>query len=60
MEEDQALFQLLLPGLGILQFLVFPELTADGGKVEVSISVAKLSALAKQSPVETQHRLSAP
>lgn len=60
MEEDQALLQLLLSSLQILKFLIFPEFSADGSKVEVSISVAKLSALAQQSPVQTQHRLSAP
>lgn len=59
-EEDQALFQLPLPGLRILELLIFPELTADGGKIEVPVSIAKLPALAQQSPVETQHRLSAP
>lgn len=60
MEEDQALLQLLLSSLQILKLLIFPEFSADGSKVEVSISVAKLSALAQQSPVQTQHCLSAP
>lgn len=60
MEEDQALLQLFLSSLQILKFLIFPEFSADGSKIEVSISVAKLSALAQQSPVQTQHRLSAP
>lgn len=59
-EEDQALLQLLLPSLQILKLLIFPEFTTDGSKVEVSISVAKLSALAQQSPVQTENRLSAP
>lgn len=59
-EEDQALLQLLLPSLQILKLLIFPEFTTDGSKVEVSIGVAKLSALAQQSPVQTQNRLSAP